>query len=142
MKIVCSRCWDVLPAGSTFCPRCLPQGRSFSRLHLVLIAIAMCIAFWFAGSWLYARTLSGTETPKQRFVDEVQAGSLSTPEAFEARCGWPVQVERIGESTVLHYAPGDVRIVFRQGHPADFGRAISTVETASLYDNLHCDGVQ
>ncbi len=160
MKIVCSRCRAILPSGSEYCPECrrapaeetvVPPAESVwiqtftsapvrTRAHLPLILAVLVIATGATGSGIGYSFLHrlNPRSPREIFAAEVQNGRLATPEAFEAHCGLPAQVEHIGERTILHYAPGDRRVSFAPGKPVDLGEASHHPERA--YEWLHCDG--
>lgn len=158
MRLVCSRCRAILPPGSSYCPECRrlpaeealvvgrdelsmaamhPQNRS--RAHLPIILAVIVTATGAAGSGvLYSVLHRAPRTPRQAFVEGVKSGRLATPEAFEAQCGLPAEVEHVGERTILHYSPGDRSVSFTPGHPVDLGEAAGHPERA--YEWLHCGG--
>lgn len=103
--IACSACRTTLPAGASICPTCLlpitamampvvvRQGRTPFIIHFfagcTVLGLIVFIIFCFQNG---EKTQAATSYIDHTHQEYALVQSLSTPEAFEAKCGKPAKM--------------------------------------------------
>jgi zinc-ribbon domain len=125
-ELHCSACDAVIQRGNQFCPACglqlmaqaqpavYVEGARFPLWSILLVAIAAFVIF--------AGIMSSHDNAKAAdsgtaFAADLQAGKLSSPAAFEARCGHPRWTKTTAAGAELHYAPQDIFVTLASSGP-------------------------
>lgn len=124
--IACSACGSALVQGSSSCPNChLPITAQAVRVHKrrtsTLLVVLMVLLGIAAGSMIVGHVIEASDAPKHgSLLADFDSGKLSSPEAFQARCGNAISVADRQDAKVLSYNHGELLVKLTAGSPVRF----------------------
>jgi hypothetical protein len=83
----------------------------------VITSVAICALMMVVGAVI---SLARGRAERASLIADFQSGKLSTPEAFQARCGNALSVHTTGDETTLSYSYHDLLVKLRPGAPVRF----------------------
>jgi hypothetical protein len=135
----CSVCRTQFAVGAHACPGCglqlvaqaSPVVRVRRPFFSFLSVTVAAIAVFFAVSWIASTVkISSAESGREAFVRDANTGKLSTPAAFESRCGNARWTHQTAKGIDLQY-PG----------PGNDDYFITLTTAGNVYERSHFLGV-